>query len=106
MDERVYSWIIGKYETNEPVSMEDIMAKAKEEAAEFAADPKTQHFANFKASKGWFDKFIRRNKIVRRRRTGTGQKVPDNAKALFVAFIKFLKHCMERGRVVPGKLLH
>ena len=41
----------------------------------------------FKASRGWIQKFLQRNRFTSRRVTGHAQKVPNNAGVMIRAFI-------------------
>ena len=43
--------------------------------------------ATFLASDGWLRRFLKRNKIIFRRATSVGQKIPDNAPELAEAFL-------------------
>ena len=74
MDERVLEWITERRSKNLRVSRIMIMKKAKIIYDELEIPEKS---ANFKATHGWMDRFMRRNGLSLRRRTSTVQKYPD-----------------------------
>lgn len=43
----------------------------------------------FKASRGWVDKFLKRNDFVPRQRTTTGQQLPENVNEKLISFINY-----------------
>ena len=45
------------------------------------------HDGKFKSSKGWYWKFLKRNKLVQRAVTGVGQKIPTCAPELCEQFL-------------------
>lgn len=57
----------------------------------------------FKASKGWLDRFLKRNELCSRVVTSQGQKVPPNSRELAVSFVEECgKACAEKSYPLYG----
>ena len=81
VEARLLDWVKEKREEGILVHGKAVRAKAKELVAEVYPDD------NFKASNGWLVRFLRRNKLVSRRVTTVGQRIPGNAQDIAGKFL-------------------
>ena len=58
------------------------------------------HDGEFRASKGWYWKFLKRNKLVQRRVTGVGQKIPSCAPELCEQFLNDMNRLSQEYDVI------
>ena len=78
VEESLLEWIFVVIDRHLPLSSRMVCKKAKELVA--------PHNPNFNATRGWFDKFICRNKLSLRKRTSLSQKLPQQLESKITAF--------------------
>ena len=91
---KLTEWIAVERAEYHRVTRKRIAAKAMELA----------NYPNFKASRGWVDKFMRRNDFVIRQRTTTGQRLPPQLSQKVSSFVQFclkmrMKYKLEAGAI-------
>ena len=85
MEEEVFDWVIDLRGRNIRVSRRMIIEKSKSVMA--ANDP----LSTFKASKGWLQVFMKRNKLSLRRKTTVCQKTPQDLIPKLISYIMYLR---------------
>ncbi len=85
MEEELFDWVMDLRGRNARVSRKMIIEKAKNVMA--ATDP----LANFKASKGWLQLFMRRKNLSLRRKTTVCQKTPEDLIPKLISYITHLR---------------
>lgn len=83
MEEELLAWITETRKDGILVHGKAIQAQAKEITRSFYGED----FDDFKASRGWLSRFLRRSKLVSRRVTTVGQEIPGNANFLAEKFM-------------------
>ena len=86
LEAEVVSWIKELRDKGVTVSGSAIQRHAKKVYEEFYPEED-----NFRASKGWLDRFTDRHGLTVRSVTSQGKKVPGNAKALAESFLQYVK---------------
>jgi hypothetical protein len=81
LEETLASWINEKRAAGAAVSSKSIILKAKEIARE-------RNLADFKASKGWFRRFLNRTGLSFRRITSSGRELPQDVAKTCETFIQ------------------
>ena len=77
LEESIMDWIIFRRPKGLRVSRKLVMKKALLTYQEMAPSEGRAHSVEFKASRGWLEKFMRRNNLSLRRKTSVAQKDPD-----------------------------
>ena len=88
VDEEILEWILIRRDAQLPVSSELIKAKAK-----LLIKP---HNQQFKASKGWLQKFLPRHSLSMRSRTSISQKLPIQLESKLQGFLNEIRVLRER----------
>lgn len=83
VEQNLSSWIISERENYRRVTRKAIASKATELA---------NNNPDFKASRGWVDKFLHRNDFSIRVRTTSGQRLPEQLASKVSSFVEF---CMK-----------
>ena len=98
LEHHLYEWYEVEYvQKKVPVSRSRIILKAKEIYANMAAsDEDTAE--DFKFSKGWLDKFLRRHGIVQRRTTSVCQRPPADYHEELVSFVLYVSRKIASGK--------
>ena len=94
VDERLNDFFDEKSSNNLPLSRKILSKQAKRIAQDLGLE-------NFKASSGYVDKFIKRNAIVPRSVTGSGQLIPHDAYAQAMGFITDLGETQRALNIQP-----
>ena len=79
----VADWVLQEREAYHRVTRKGIAQQAKKLSLECATSQ------DFKASRGWVDKFLRRNNFCIRQKTTTGQRLPPELTDKVTLFVKF-----------------
>jgi transposase len=86
----LYDWIIGQRKQGLAVNYLVIQNKMKEILSESSITTIYNSINNFKASLSWLRKFLKRYRLVLRRRTKISQKLPEHTKELLESFNRFV----------------
>ena len=97
IEQCVADWVVQQRLGYRRVTRHGIALKAKELAS-------SQGQPTFKASRGWVDKFIRRNDFCIRRKTTTGQRLPPELTDKVCKFVLFCKKQRARYQFSPGAI--
>lgn len=81
LEETLANWINEKRKSGAAVSSKSIILKAKEIASE-------ENLAEFKGSKGWFRRFLKRAGLSFRRITSSGRELPQDVAQTCETFIQ------------------
>jgi hypothetical protein len=73
-------------------------------ASEIFPDCEDATRSEFKASRGWLDKFMKRNDLAVRRRTTIAQKDPDKLIEKMVSFILFMERHRKKINASPADI--
>lgn len=85
VDEEVKNFVIETRKKALPVTRQAIQLKAREVAKSLGVERK-----QFKASRGWCDRFMRRSGLTLRRRTSICQKLPAEYEQALLNFQRFV----------------
>lgn len=100
VDDLVFDWVTSRRERGLRVSRKLIMKKAQVvfDELKLARRDSTSCDAEeeFKASRGWLEKFMRRNHLSLRRKTSVAQKDPDRLVAKIVACVLYVRRLQLR----------
>lgn len=98
MEEELFDWVIDLRGRNVRVSRRMIIEKAKDLIA--ATDP----LADFKASKGWLQLFMRRKNLSLRKKTTVCQKTPEDLIPKLISYITHLKRLRLAHKFTPANI--
>lgn len=100
MERNLVQWIFTMRGRNLRVSRKMILRKA----SEIFPDCEDATRSEFKASRGWLDKFMKRNDLAVRRRTTIAQKDPDKLIEKMVSFILFMERHRKKINASPADI--
>ena len=104
LEEKVLNWIHERRENMLRVSRKLIMKKAKILYDESVADDLSAKEA-FVASRGWLEKFMKRNYLSLHRRTATAQKYPSRVINKIVAYLLQARRLSEKFKYKPASII-
>lgn len=87
LEERIMDWITIRRASGLRVSRKLIMKKAQLLHQEMSTTEGVLENEEFKASRGWLEKFMRRNNLSLRRKTSVAQKDPEKLIAKLVSYV-------------------
>jgi hypothetical protein len=100
LDRILIQWIFTMRRRGLRVSRKMIRVKAQEVFAEVEDTTR----AVFKASRGWLDRFMKRNGLSVRRRTTVAQKTPEMMTEKMVSFIRYMERARAKTKVEPSEV--
>ena len=98
VDEEIAEWILIRRDAHLPVSTELVKAKAK-----LLIKP---HNPQFRASKGWLEKFLSRHSLSMRARTSISQKLPAQLERKLESFLNEVRVLRVRHGYSPDMIIN
>jgi hypothetical protein len=80
-------WITSRRAEHIQINAYNVSNKMLELIQAIPETSKTQEMKDFVASRGWFERFMKRNNLVQRRVTGVGKGFPTNLKEIIENFL-------------------
>ena len=91
LEENIMDWIIFRRSKGLRASRKLVMKKVQMTHQEMAPDEGRAEIVEFKASRGWLEKFMRLNKLSLKRRTSVARKDHDKLIAKLVSYIIYVR---------------
>ena len=100
IERNLVQWIFTMRGRNLMVSRKMIRRRASELFSECEDNTRT----NFKVSRGWLDKFMKRNELAVRRRKTLAQKEPEKLIEKMMSFILFMQRARKNSNAGPAEI--
>lgn len=97
MEERLHAWIISQRRDRKRVTIKRIIEKGQEFCKEDGATSRL--------GRGWADRFMKRKKLTKRRRTTIAQKSPADYLDKIVDFVGFVREKRVANKYKDGDII-
>jgi len=99
LDSDVYNWVVDQRMKQNRVSYKSIQRKAREIFPSLDIDK------DFKASRDWVRKFMKRHRLSLRRKTSVAQKDPNMLFEKLADFIQYSSNLAAKNKVYPANII-
>jgi hypothetical protein len=86
-EQELADWFLSRRDEHIEMNAHSMSNKMLELIREIPEIEKTEQMRQFVASRGWLERFMKRNNLVQRRVTGVGKGFPSNLKEIIELFL-------------------